>query len=356
MNDIMYNKSNLNSTKIFYRAVIENRVDPKKLGRCQVRILGIHSEEATGDKVPKENLPWAELIGSNGYNGGMSGIGISAVPEQGSWVWVFLEDGDWNKPIIVGTIYGISSMLSPGTNPGFHDPDVQFPYADRLNEPDFNRLARNEKVNETIIITIKDANRDKSIPTSTGKLWDELKETTTLAEYPNNRVIETRHHSYIELDDTDGNERYHYIHKTGTYREIVETGDETNKVIRDKYLIVDRNLKELIKGNMWTTVYGDNEDYVQGYREILVSDYQHEIVEKHLKEEYMDYKEEDVHKYLKEHYHSTKDETVDGMLTEKYNSTKTETVSGLVSESYNSGQTTDGGPFIQITAGVITLN
>jgi len=57
--------------------------------------------------VPTSELPWAETIVSTGFHGGMSGIGISAVPLKGTWVWVFLDGGDWNRPIIIGLISGI---------------------------------------------------------------------------------------------------------------------------------------------------------------------------------------------------------------------------------------------------------
>ena len=36
-----------------YRAVVEDNKDPKKLGRCRVRVMNIF------DEIPTEDLPWA---------------------------------------------------------------------------------------------------------------------------------------------------------------------------------------------------------------------------------------------------------------------------------------------------------
>lgn len=45
--------------------VVENKIDPERRGRIQVRILGVHPEakhmknEEAGYGVPTEDLPWA---------------------------------------------------------------------------------------------------------------------------------------------------------------------------------------------------------------------------------------------------------------------------------------------------------
>ena len=42
---------------IWFQGVVEDRLDPRKLGRVRVRILGLHTEEK--DKIPTSDLPWA---------------------------------------------------------------------------------------------------------------------------------------------------------------------------------------------------------------------------------------------------------------------------------------------------------
>jgi len=39
--------------------VVEDRADPKKLGRVRVRCLGYHTENL--DKLPTDDLPWLTL-------------------------------------------------------------------------------------------------------------------------------------------------------------------------------------------------------------------------------------------------------------------------------------------------------
>ena len=40
-----------------YTGCVENRQDPLKLGRCQVRVVGLHNHDKTNLKT--EDLPWA---------------------------------------------------------------------------------------------------------------------------------------------------------------------------------------------------------------------------------------------------------------------------------------------------------
>ena len=43
--------------QIFYTGCVENRLDPLKLGRCQVRVVGLHTENKV--ELPTFDLPWA---------------------------------------------------------------------------------------------------------------------------------------------------------------------------------------------------------------------------------------------------------------------------------------------------------
>ena len=84
---------------------VENRMDPMKLGRCQVRIVGLHTEDKT--ILPTEDLPWAYPLGSI-TSASISGIGRSPTGVvQGSWVVVDFLDEDNQQPIMLGTIGGI---------------------------------------------------------------------------------------------------------------------------------------------------------------------------------------------------------------------------------------------------------
>jgi GH24 family phage-related lysozyme (muramidase) len=88
-----------------YTGVVENRQDPFKLGRCQVRVVGLHHHDKT--QLKTEDLPWAYPMQPI-TSAAMSGIGHSPVgPVEGTWVVVMFRDDDEQQPIILGSIGGI---------------------------------------------------------------------------------------------------------------------------------------------------------------------------------------------------------------------------------------------------------
>lgn len=76
-----------NST--FYPGKIINNKDPKKLGRCQIRVYGVYD-----DAIPDEDLPWA--IPDFTFTG--STLGSFIVPTVDSIVNVYLDNGDLYTP------------------------------------------------------------------------------------------------------------------------------------------------------------------------------------------------------------------------------------------------------------------
>lgn len=89
-----------------YTGVVEDRMDPLKLGRCKVRVVGIHTESKA--LLPTIDLPWAMPMQSLN-SAAISGIGDAPIgPVEGTWVVVvFQDDEDTQFPIILGTIGGI---------------------------------------------------------------------------------------------------------------------------------------------------------------------------------------------------------------------------------------------------------
>ena len=368
-NEFLRNKEHLNtlspSMNIFYRAVIYNNNDPEKLGRCQVRILGIHDEsEIPNDGIVSDHLPWAELlVPLSIVSGGNSGIGLSSVPINGSWVWVFFDNGDWNKPVIVGMIEGKNTERRIYPN-GFRDKNDTYPLDDRLGESDINRLARNEKVNETIVITIRDANRDIGITDNKGNTWDELKEKTTSATYPKNTVLETIGGSFIEYDSTGGNERIHTLHESGTYHEIQNEGDYQFKCVKNSKYIVDKNDYSLIKKKKFEVVRDDVDEKYDKNIEVVIGKDKKQTIKGNLLENVLKNVEERYDKNKKQHIKGNYEKQIDKNFTSTIKQDKKQTISGSltetvnkkVKENYNQGQETNGGPEIKIKAGIIYLN
>jgi hypothetical protein len=68
-----------------YIGIVEDNQDPKKLGRCRVRVVDIF------DEIPVEDIPWASPwkdLNGNGFN----------VPEKGKIVTVIFDAGNIYKP------------------------------------------------------------------------------------------------------------------------------------------------------------------------------------------------------------------------------------------------------------------
>ena len=85
---------------MFYRAVVKNNADPEKLGRCQVLVYGIHSED-----IDFNSLPWAEVSGGTDF-GLYGGVGITSILRKGTLVWVFFHNNDYNYPVVFAVIKG----------------------------------------------------------------------------------------------------------------------------------------------------------------------------------------------------------------------------------------------------------
>ena len=88
----------------YYTGCVENRNDPLKLGRCQVRIVGLHTENKT--VLPTADLPWAYPVMPI-TSAGTSGVGTAPIgPVEGSWILITFMDPDQQQPIMLGTLGG----------------------------------------------------------------------------------------------------------------------------------------------------------------------------------------------------------------------------------------------------------
>lgn len=76
-----------------YMGVVEDPNDPKKEGRCRIRVFGIH-----GSEIPTDHLHWA-YPKSKGTNFGQGGKAASiSIPKRDSVVVVEFSDGDIASP------------------------------------------------------------------------------------------------------------------------------------------------------------------------------------------------------------------------------------------------------------------
>ena len=97
--------------------VVENKLDPERRGRIQVRILGVHPEakymknEEAGYGVPTEDLPWALPCLPLTFGGVAQGTVPPPAVMPGAWVIGISLDGDAYSKLIVLSI--ISLNMSP---------------------------------------------------------------------------------------------------------------------------------------------------------------------------------------------------------------------------------------------------
>ena len=258
----------------WFVGVVEDRQDPKKVGRVRVRCLGYHSENISD--LPTDRLPWAHPMNPV-TSATVSGVGqtpLGAV--EGTWVVGFFQDGaDAQQPIIIGTLPGVpSSLPTKGAGKGFQDRlNANYP---KYTETDMNRLAVNDSDNPHPSLSLRQADRTtnigradfnpvdvsranapaaRSLPGDDGTNFNEP-ETTYKTQYPHNHVYESEAGHIVEFDDTPNSERIHERHSTGTGYEINEFGDKVQRVKRDNYEIISNDHFAHIKGTHNTTVDG----------------------------------------------------------------------------------------------------
>jgi hypothetical protein len=247
--------------------VIENNNDPLKLYRYQVRIFGIHTENRNDSSqdsyIPTSDLPWALCV-MNGSS--MDGVGEFVSMDNGVMVIVSFLDPEKQNPIILGSLPRIIKEI-PDFIDGFSDPDGIHPQNSYLNESSISRLARNEKIDQTIIQTKKD--NIKTNVDCGGVVWSEPA-TQYDSEYPENRVIQTKHHVF-EIDDTAGKERIHIYHKSGSSTEFHPNGDIVEIVKNKKFTIILSDDNVLIEGNQNIKINGSQNIKIDGSQNMIAS-------------------------------------------------------------------------------------
>ena len=261
----------------WFVGVVEDRNDPKTLGRLRVRCLGYHTEDLT--KLPTSDLPWAHVMNPI-TSATVSGIGQSPLGAvEGTWVVGFFTDGsDAQQPMIMGTLPGVPAKLpTKDATKGFQDvTNANYP---KYLETDVNRLAVNEKIedddgnvsesNPHSTLTIRRADRDLAVgiaqidgifdgvaPIDSDldtTFWDEPA-TEYNATYPRNHVYESEGGHIREIDDTPGAERIHERHNSGSGYEIFPNGTKVTRVKGKNYNIVSDDEYCHIQGTARETI------------------------------------------------------------------------------------------------------
>ena len=277
---------------VWWFGIVESRLDPLELGRCQVRCFGWHTDDI--NQIPISDLPWAHPIVP---------YGMKAVqpPPEGTMVFGFFADGkEGQYPIIMGTVPGIPEELRDN-NLGFTDPytedekasqgfpkkikeasikrdgrgiqikeDVAKRNPSNLNEPTVSRLARPVRGERdglydgidsaSIANTAIDIQRKTRIPNiitaDGGRTWDEPYPSYN-AQYPFNNVTETESGHAFEMDDTKGYERVQLSHRTGSTLEFLPEGHTKIKSQKSRYDVTMGDHRSYVNGQKVETVDSD---------------------------------------------------------------------------------------------------
>ena len=273
---------------VWFTGVVENRNDPAKLGRVQVRCLGFHTEDLID--IPSADLPWAHVMHPV-TDPAMQGLGNSpSFLTEGTWVIGFFRDAqEKQQPIIMGSLPGVPAY-SADKNKGFNDPNGKYPSTSidhsyhTTGESDVSRLARGEDAEKHRLLIERRKNQFKDIfkarkpfiPSVSTNTTNEDNKTfsepsprgvettgTDTGQYPFNHVHESESGHVSEIDDTPNGERLLTQHKSGTYEEIVADGTKTIKVVGDNYEMVIGSTNIFIQGDVNMTTYGTKREYIE---------------------------------------------------------------------------------------------
>ena len=273
---------------VWFTGVVENRNDPAKLGRVQVRCIGYHTEDLL--EIPSADLPWAHVMHPV-TDPSMQGLGNSpSFLTEGTWVVGFFRDAqEKQQPVIMGSLPGVPASAAD-TSKGFNDPNGKYPgtishSGHTTGESDVSRLARGSDAENHSSLKGRRTARLTSIPTATKPHLSNVStqssaETrgdfdephprgvadtgTATGQYPFNHVHESESGHIIEIDDTPGGERLHREHKSGTYEEIVADGTKTVKVVGSNYELIAGSSNVQIKGDVNLTIDGTKREFIRG--------------------------------------------------------------------------------------------
>lgn len=185
----------------WFHGVIEDVMDPLKLGRVRVRCIGYHTDDR--GLLSTSGLPWALCLLPN-TSASMAGVGQSATGLQaGSWVIGFFRDGlSGQDPIIMGSIAS-KTYAKPDKTKGFSDPSGANPSK-----------------------TGQDIPTEAAIGTKTAKgtYAGNISLDYIAPTYPLNQAFKTRSGHVIEYDDSPGKERISLLHKDGGFIELAPGG------------------------------------------------------------------------------------------------------------------------------------
>lgn len=156
----------------YFTGIVEDRMDPDKIGRVRVRVFGVHPPlkiQGPVNGITTSELPWMPIVqGTN--SAAMSGIGgavtgmVEGTKVYGHWLDKYHTNG-----IILGSI-GSQHLSKPNTTQGFSDPTGQYPLYVGSDTNPLNKGGSDGEVYTTN--TIQNSNLDVGINPDDTELTD----------------------------------------------------------------------------------------------------------------------------------------------------------------------------------------
>lgn len=254
-----------------FEGVVESRQDPLEVGRVQVRVFGIHSDNLTN--IPTSDLHWMQVAHPT-TSPATSGISSTPALVEGSHVIGYFRDGELCQDgIVTNVICGIPQRPR-NPNQGFNDvrkdlskspkqvkdatpsksgvviSDEATPYPRYVDESDLSRATRNL---DTVVHKLKKKNRITGIKIASGSSFSEP-EYKNNSVYPYNIVTEYESGHLFEIDNTPNNERVSLNHRLGSYIDMLNNGTVVYKSTHDRYNITNSDENNYIGGTQNTTI------------------------------------------------------------------------------------------------------
>ena len=248
---------------------VEDVNDPARYGRVRVRAYGYH--DSNEGVLSTDHLPWFSVLVNNADSD--TGRGQSATGYRvGSVVFGFFVDSGYQAGFVLGTLAGMTNNVSDVSGLARGDKD-HILY--RLREQ--NQIPDIQGPNE-------DQGEDEDPPI---KPWSEPSYANDTV-YPNNIVYESPTGMIREWDETEGRERIHTYHPSGTYDEIRPDGGRTIKIVGDGYEIIAGSKYAYVRGDLNLTIDANCNTYIKGNWNIQVDGVKTEVVQGGVQEFYSD--------------------------------------------------------------------
>jgi hypothetical protein len=255
----------------WWTGIVEDRKDPEKLSRMQIRMYVWHTDDKS--LIPTEKLFWAiPIFPTNNSN-------QTYTAKEGDAVFGFwIDSKDFQQPYVFGRLPDKPGKLYPATK-GFSDPGkwmgdrpvevasrslddsgkgLEYTdasprrYPDPLNEQTNSRFARNDKLENTPLPFIRE-HIIKNVETAFGETWDEVNPEYA-AVYPYNDSKQSESGHFIDVDDTRRKERINLMHRTGTMQEMRPSGSIHRKDLKHSISMIHGCDFKNVRGNLWHTV------------------------------------------------------------------------------------------------------